>query len=271
MAELTRYGRYQQLLGCNNVTLSNTTNYYARYTTSLICNSIVQNSIRPCQLSDATARPLCADSCVCQEDMDNGPCKEWMLTINRLNKQYRKKRLLSILPSAVARAPTLSIKFAPTSPTALFLQTLSAAPAYQVNKMNQITAASRQICKVYAATALLAPRMPRTRAVWAPTSTSAALASPYPTCSPCHPSTSQRQLLQLVPLRQGILRMILVFLVGRSPASSSDLLLVLYCWQLCSSSAVCLYEEDARTARTIPYSTNPRQSVRQLLHLRWGT
>lgn len=56
--------RYQQLLGCNNVDLKNTTNLYARYTTSVICNSIVQNSIRPCSLSGAKARPLCAETCV---------------------------------------------------------------------------------------------------------------------------------------------------------------------------------------------------------------
>ena len=56
--------RYQQLLGCNNINLKNTTNLYARYTTSVICNSIVQNSIRACSLSGAKARPLCAETCV---------------------------------------------------------------------------------------------------------------------------------------------------------------------------------------------------------------
>ena len=58
--------RYQQLLGCNNVTLTNTTSYYARYTTSVICNAIVQNSLRDCNLSGAAATPLCADSCAQQ-------------------------------------------------------------------------------------------------------------------------------------------------------------------------------------------------------------
>lgn len=56
--------RYQQLLGCNNLNLRNTTNLYARYTTSVICNSIVQNSIKPCSLSGAKSRPLCAETCV---------------------------------------------------------------------------------------------------------------------------------------------------------------------------------------------------------------
>lgn len=56
--------RYQQLLGCNNIDLTDTTDYYARYTTSVICNSIVQNSIKPCSLSGNQLTPLCADSCV---------------------------------------------------------------------------------------------------------------------------------------------------------------------------------------------------------------
>ena len=36
---------------------------YARFTTTVICNAIVQNSIGPCSLSDDQARPLCADTC----------------------------------------------------------------------------------------------------------------------------------------------------------------------------------------------------------------
>ena len=55
---------YQQLIGCNNVNLTNTTSYYARYTTSVICNAIIQNSIGPCSLSGPATRPLCAESCV---------------------------------------------------------------------------------------------------------------------------------------------------------------------------------------------------------------
>ena len=56
--------RYEDILGCGNVSLSNTTNYYARYTTSFLCNGIVQNSKTPCNLTDADSQPLCADSCV---------------------------------------------------------------------------------------------------------------------------------------------------------------------------------------------------------------
>ncbi|KAK8105709.1 hypothetical protein PG999_009068, partial [Apiospora kogelbergensis] len=55
--------KYQQLLGCGNINLLNTSNLYARFTTSVICNAIVQNSITECSLTGNAARPLCADSC----------------------------------------------------------------------------------------------------------------------------------------------------------------------------------------------------------------
>ncbi|KAF7194129.1 hypothetical protein HII31_04537 [Pseudocercospora fuligena] len=55
--------RYQQLIGCSNVNLDNTTDFYARYTTSVLCNAIVQNSIDACGLTGDATRPLCADSC----------------------------------------------------------------------------------------------------------------------------------------------------------------------------------------------------------------
>ncbi|KAF1816962.1 hypothetical protein P152DRAFT_5062 [Eremomyces bilateralis CBS 781.70] len=55
--------KYQQLIGCSSVNLSNTTALYARYTTSVICNAIVQNSIGTCSLSADQSAPLCADAC----------------------------------------------------------------------------------------------------------------------------------------------------------------------------------------------------------------
>ncbi|KAK6600089.1 SH3 domain-containing protein [Botrytis cinerea] len=55
--------KYQQLLGCGNINLTNTSNLYARYTTTVICNSIIQNSKSSCSLSDTQAPPVCADSC----------------------------------------------------------------------------------------------------------------------------------------------------------------------------------------------------------------
>ena len=58
------YNRYQNLLGCSSINLTDTTNLYARYTTTFLCNAIVQNSVEPCGLSGAAARPVCADTCV---------------------------------------------------------------------------------------------------------------------------------------------------------------------------------------------------------------
>ena len=55
--------KYVNIFGCDNVNLGNTTNYYARYTTSFLCNAVIQNSRQNCSLTDETARPLCADSC----------------------------------------------------------------------------------------------------------------------------------------------------------------------------------------------------------------
>ncbi|KAI9670464.1 MAG: hypothetical protein M1829_004787 [Trizodia sp. TS-e1964] len=55
--------KYEQLLGCSGLNFTNTTHFYARYTASNLCNGIVQNSKTPCSLSEANARPLCAESC----------------------------------------------------------------------------------------------------------------------------------------------------------------------------------------------------------------
>ncbi|TVY93726.1 hypothetical protein LAWI1_G001871 [Lachnellula willkommii] len=58
--------KYQTLFGCENINLTNTTDLYARYTTSIICNGIIQNSKNPCNLSAAESRPVCADTCADQ-------------------------------------------------------------------------------------------------------------------------------------------------------------------------------------------------------------
>ncbi|KAI1973376.1 hypothetical protein LOZ51_005477 [Ophidiomyces ophidiicola] len=55
--------KYQNLFGCSNVKLTNTSYLYARYTTSVLCNGIVQNSKDPCRLSAENSKPLCADTC----------------------------------------------------------------------------------------------------------------------------------------------------------------------------------------------------------------
>lgn len=56
--------RYVNILGCDGVNLTDTDNYYARYTASVICNGLVQSSKGPCDLSDKASRPLCASTCV---------------------------------------------------------------------------------------------------------------------------------------------------------------------------------------------------------------
>ncbi|KAF2131695.1 hypothetical protein P153DRAFT_286075 [Dothidotthia symphoricarpi CBS 119687] len=55
--------KYQNVLGCSSINLTNTTKIYARYTTSVLCNAIVQSSKEPCGLSDANSTPLCASDC----------------------------------------------------------------------------------------------------------------------------------------------------------------------------------------------------------------
>ncbi|KFZ00796.1 hypothetical protein V501_10472 [Pseudogymnoascus sp. VKM F-4519 (FW-2642)] len=55
--------KYQTLLGCSNIDLTNTTELYARFTTSVICNAIIQNSKDNCQLTADELEPLCADAC----------------------------------------------------------------------------------------------------------------------------------------------------------------------------------------------------------------
>ncbi|KAK4155032.1 hypothetical protein C8A00DRAFT_32211 [Chaetomidium leptoderma] len=55
--------KYSVLLGCGGIDYSNTSDIYARFTTSVICNAIIQNSIEPCSLGPVESRPLCADAC----------------------------------------------------------------------------------------------------------------------------------------------------------------------------------------------------------------
>lgn len=62
----SHYIRYQTLFGCEHINLTNITDLYARYTTSTICNGIIQNSKNPCNLSAAESRPVCADTCADQ-------------------------------------------------------------------------------------------------------------------------------------------------------------------------------------------------------------
>ncbi|KAG9258961.1 uncharacterized protein F5Z01DRAFT_11010 [Emericellopsis atlantica] len=55
--------KYQRLFDCSGIDLTDSQDLYARWTTSVLCNSIVQQSRSPCGLSDDEAVPLCADAC----------------------------------------------------------------------------------------------------------------------------------------------------------------------------------------------------------------
>ncbi|KAK0715883.1 hypothetical protein B0H67DRAFT_554314 [Lasiosphaeris hirsuta] len=55
--------KYQTLLGCGGISLTNTSDLYARFTTTVICNAIIQNSIDKCGLTPANSRPVCAETC----------------------------------------------------------------------------------------------------------------------------------------------------------------------------------------------------------------
>lgn len=54
--------KYENVFGCDNVDTSNK-DYYARYTMSVLCSSMVQASADACDLSSSQSAPLCADSC----------------------------------------------------------------------------------------------------------------------------------------------------------------------------------------------------------------
>ncbi|PMD16447.1 SH3 domain-containing protein [Hyaloscypha hepaticicola] len=62
--------KYETLLGCGNINLTNTTNLYARFTTTVICNAIIQNSRTACGLSAEDSRPVCADTCAQQAESE---------------------------------------------------------------------------------------------------------------------------------------------------------------------------------------------------------
>lgn len=55
--------QYQDRFGCDNVDLLDSADLYARFTTSTICNALVQKSIEDCGLSEEASLPLCADDC----------------------------------------------------------------------------------------------------------------------------------------------------------------------------------------------------------------
>ncbi|KAI1007738.1 hypothetical protein K3495_g502 [Podosphaera aphanis] len=63
--------KYQTLFGCNNIDLANTKELYARFTTTVMCNAIIQNSKIPCNLSNVASRPVCAETCAQQAESES--------------------------------------------------------------------------------------------------------------------------------------------------------------------------------------------------------
>lgn len=60
--------RYEEGFRSTAIGLGNPSRLYARFTTSVICNDIIQNSSKACGVAPQKAPPpLCADSCVCME------------------------------------------------------------------------------------------------------------------------------------------------------------------------------------------------------------
>ncbi|KAL2754375.1 hypothetical protein ACRALDRAFT_2109927 [Sodiomyces alcalophilus JCM 7366] len=55
--------KYEVSFGCGSIDLRNTDEYYARFTTTVLCNAIIQNSIDACDLSEEASRAVCADTC----------------------------------------------------------------------------------------------------------------------------------------------------------------------------------------------------------------
>lgn len=55
--------RFVSLFRCQGVNLQDTDDLYARFTTTVLCNSLVQNAVKDCELSTEQAEPLCAETC----------------------------------------------------------------------------------------------------------------------------------------------------------------------------------------------------------------
>ncbi|KAA8896470.1 hypothetical protein FN846DRAFT_900280 [Sphaerosporella brunnea] len=57
--------KYGNLFGCDNLTstLPDTSQFYARYTQTVLCSRMIQDSRSDCSLSNSDATPVCADTC----------------------------------------------------------------------------------------------------------------------------------------------------------------------------------------------------------------
>ncbi|KAH0532091.1 hypothetical protein TsFJ059_000829 [Trichoderma semiorbis] len=55
--------KFQSTFGCHNINYTNPSDMYARYTTTVICSSIVQMSAAGCGVSASNSQPICAETC----------------------------------------------------------------------------------------------------------------------------------------------------------------------------------------------------------------
>jgi hypothetical protein len=157
--------RYSDLIGCSSFDSSNSSNYYARYTASVLCNAIVQNSISACGLTGDATRPLCANTCVRRFHVEARP------VVADLDCRLNMPRASNPSPQATYAATQtrmLSAKFVLISQTVRYLRIRYLAHALQVLLMNRITVVSLPIWSIYALTALQVRRMPLTPAVSSP-------------------------------------------------------------------------------------------------------
>ncbi|EMR09196.1 hypothetical protein PNEG_02533 [Pneumocystis murina B123] len=55
--------KYGNFYGCSMEDISDTNKFYARFTKTILCASVIQESIVACNLTAANSRPVCADTC----------------------------------------------------------------------------------------------------------------------------------------------------------------------------------------------------------------
>lgn len=150
--------RYAVYLGCQG-DLTNTSEYYARYTTSAICSGLVQSSATDCDLSSEQTRPLCAEDCV-RHPSDLISVK--FLTLRNRHQWLRARRRLQLTMSfAQIDEATISTRSAQISPCALGPMVPSTHRASEARTMNPTNAATDRIFSDFAAFAHLAPPTPR--------------------------------------------------------------------------------------------------------------
>lgn len=138
---------------------------YARFTTTVICNAIIQNSIQTCNLEPQDSRPVCADTCVwslsycsmsehCEAD-----------TPTRPNSLRLRPTSSPTRTSAQVREVMRRPKSAPTSPTARSRTSrYPAANAFPAPSMSQRTAVTATAPSAFARTAPPAASIRQTRA-----------------------------------------------------------------------------------------------------------